>query len=809
MSLRLCRLSAAFLLLLLCVTGIAGASETSIQPHQWPASDELSPQLQAWPNAIRFHGANRYQTNLTTALALRGSGSFPFDSPDSFVAGSSSVGETATWWGAGRCPRAILLVAGDSPADALAAASLSDPSGLSREPYLQRTAAADPLFDPVGGFSRVDTDFAPIIITDSARRGSTSLTLTARYALKDLRSEGCRTARDVIIVGGTSAVPYEVEAEILSLGYDSVYRVSGTDRFSTAAAVANALGTEAIPAGVSGCKDSDTRDGSAETHFYANSVVEWRISDQYCDILGKTAVLTDGITGADALAAGWWTSFWQVPILLHDGSNTLPKATAAALQTLGIDNLIILGGIDRVPELVATEAGEMSGAAIRRVAGEDRYSTSVLMARRFGGWWPASGGSSARSSMLCIVASSGVGNRSVGWSDALGAGAWCSTAAWASSKTGTPERVIGPVSGAFVKKTRSSFSPSNHSMPVILVPYGAKNLPPVVKEFLSEAYPSTQDWCSSAVSAPDCFNPGFAVVFGGSSSVTSSVVEEVSVALSGHVSEIGEASNPFLDRGFVTEISMAPIFHETSSGDTRLCVNRNSYSGTRWLVVGLDQSPVVQSALDASNLSTNWYQRDADDVPRSSGIGSPGCVRVSTGVSTSAWMAGTGVDGRRTNKHVFGLADSSKFFMSQMIETATSSSASGLSTSVADQEGITRVSFATNRPSSEVTMRGETTPILSSSISLVLSRPSYPYESNPTFQGSWEIDTLLGSVIGQVQGETRLIGNEWVLRGKSTVRGGSWTDQTGSGGFSATIFVNGAQANDDQMSWILDALVAK
>ena len=30
-------------------------------------------------------------------------------------------------------------------------------------------------------------------------------------------------------------------------------------------------------------------------------------------------------TGADALAAGWWTSFWQVPVLLHDGSSTLPR----------------------------------------------------------------------------------------------------------------------------------------------------------------------------------------------------------------------------------------------------------------------------------------------------------------------------------------------------------------------------------------------------------------------------------------------------------------------------------------------------
>ena len=77
--------------------------------------------------------------------------------------------------------------------------------------------------------------------------------------------------------------------------------------------------------------------------FYNNSVVEWRPSGTDCFSLTALS-LADGLTGADAIAAGWWTSFWQVPVLLHNGTDVLPFETAEALQTLNISNLVILGG---------------------------------------------------------------------------------------------------------------------------------------------------------------------------------------------------------------------------------------------------------------------------------------------------------------------------------------------------------------------------------------------------------------------------------------------------------------------------------
>ena len=122
-----------------------------------------------------------------------------------------------------------------------------------------------------------------------------------------------------MIVGGAGAVPRSVEPDLLSLGYTQVFRVAGVDRFDTAARVAQALGTKPVPDGTTGCLDSDVTDATARMGWYAPSVVELRDErDRVPAPRSQRVVLADGGTGADALAAGWWTSFWQVPVLLTD-----------------------------------------------------------------------------------------------------------------------------------------------------------------------------------------------------------------------------------------------------------------------------------------------------------------------------------------------------------------------------------------------------------------------------------------------------------------------------------------------------------
>ena len=551
---------------------------------------------------------------------LRGRGGFPFDTPDP-RGGVDWLGNADHWWGLDVCPRSVVIVAGDSQADALAAAGLSDPTGGSSEPFLRRVAAADPLFDPPGGFARVDTHGAPVVVTHSARTGARRLAVPARLAVQDVRSGGCNTARQAIIVGGPSAVATEVEAELVSIGITEVFRVAGVNRYDTAAAVAHALGTAPVPDGASGC--ASTRNGSADESarppqltFWANSVVEWRESPTECRLLGRTVVLTDGVEGSDALAAGWWTSYWQVPVLLTDGSDQLPAETVAAMTLLDIDHIIVIGGTARLPDVVVDAAARLTGAQTLRVWGSNRYATSVEMAKYFGGWWPGAdlddGG--LESAVVCIAASGG-GRTSLGWPDALGAGAWCGNATAAGAAP--PARMLGAVSSnqqprvAAVDAT-ARVQPADGradapersvgtAVPLILVPSGSDGLPPSVELYLDEMFSAPAGctaFAGSGAAGPDsdvvayaialenrtCPAPGFAVAFGGPEAITPAMLGNLSSILGGRltsaaVPEVGLAGAETPDRqsrfgissvrgvplgvgAFVTMLEMTPVFHD-------------------------------------------------------------------------------------------------------------------------------------------------------------------------------------------------------------------------------------------------------
>ena len=555
-------------------TDVAEATDGPVAPSQWPSSFLAVPQIEAWPNAMRIFGPDRFQTALAVSLTMRGRGGFPFDSADATSGDGRSLAAADGWWGLGVCPRAVIVVASDSPADALTAAALSDSTGGSSEPYLRRAAASDPLFDPIGGFNRVDTFAAPILLTGSARSGAMTLNHATRLAAQDLRRGGCNAARQAIIVGGPAAVPATVETELVSIGYSEVFRVSGATRYSTAAAVATSLGTAPIPAGVDGCADPSAADGDAVMTFYANSVVEWRPRARDCELLGRTVVLTGGV---DALAAGWWTSFWQVPVLLHDGSDTLPAETAVALSLLDVENLIVLGGTSQIPESVADLAAQIAGAEQLRVSGSDRYATSVAMAQHFGGWWPTLVGEYFARSSVCLVASSGSGAGARGWPDALGASAWCGAAS-APSPEQTPnvvERFVGPVTAlepGSVEAARASSRglsdtvsprPKRSAVPILLVPVGADELPEPVYELLLRAFAQHRrcvdavgglgrngaadpEQYGAALNSGACFDPGFVVAFGGPSVISPSLLAQASSLVSGRLAPSTEPPLPVL-----------------------------------------------------------------------------------------------------------------------------------------------------------------------------------------------------------------------------------------------------------------------
>lgn len=782
-----------------------------VTPTQWPSSFLAAPQIEGWPNALRISGWDRYQTSLATSLVLRGQGGFPFETPDPSSGGVRSLSQARDWWGVGVCPKAIIVVAGDSPADALAAASLSDPTGQSTEPYLQRSSAADPLFDPPGGFARVDTFAAPILLTPSARTGATALAVPVRLAAQDLRSGGCKTARQAIIVGGTAAVAPEVEAELVSIGYTEVFRVWGSNRFGTAAAVATALGTAPVPRNATGCADPSAADGTAKLGFWANSVVEWRENPEECRLLGRTVVLTDGVDGIDAISAGWWTSYWQVPVLLHNGTDELPTETATALSLLDVENIVVLGGLERLSQPAVRSAARLARANTIRVAGSDRYATSVAMAEHFGGWWPSGSGHDFASSMLCLVASSDSGRQQRGWADALSAGPWCG-AATATPSAGAPARMLPPVDvsqPAVVSKPDADTPqrPTRTAVPMLLVPAGADRLPDSVAAFLLDAF-AAPELCESqigplayakALANEVCPMPGFAVAFGGEQVITPSLLDEVSAALTGNLiadertspvlvgaqtpdpfSPYGVQATPGVDFGvgaFATTMAMSPIFHSDDDIGVQVCMPRGTYGDARWLVAEAQGTSAVVEVPEQG-----WYLRDTDGIVRSAGRGAPACVGIGSLEAVTAPLVarGVGPSGSTTDSLML-IADAGRRFALTGPIDANEPSTIGTPSELDPPEGgHTRWLFQTGAVTDRAMLGSRSESIVDTRIVLHVYRgvaapaSSAPNTAPDMFTATWHIRTERGTLIGSAQGEAILSAGVWHLRGATVLTSGTW-----------------------------------
>ena len=151
----------------------------------------------------------------------------------------------------------------------------------------------------------------------------------------------------VIILGGTAAVSEDVEDGIEGLGY-AVDRIAGADRYETAADIAQSIGADNVNA---------------------------------LDDL-PTAIIATGRGFADALAGGpiatGDSSDDAFPILLV--SDEVPDSTSAALDALGIEQVIILGGSAAVSSSVEADLKDQTGNDVIRLAGENRYSTAVDIA---------------------------------------------------------------------------------------------------------------------------------------------------------------------------------------------------------------------------------------------------------------------------------------------------------------------------------------------------------------------------------------------------------------------------------------------
>lgn len=140
----------------------------------------------------------------------------------------------------------------------------------------------------------------------------------------------------VVLVGGTEAISTQVENQLAGMGL-TIERIDGSDRYETSANVTKEF-------------------GQTDTLYIAS---------------GEDSAYADALSGS-ALAGAQ-----DVPILLTQPDQVLP-ATQDAINTVNPKNIVILGGENAITPAVANQLG-----ATKRIAGADRYATSVEIAKEF------------------------------------------------------------------------------------------------------------------------------------------------------------------------------------------------------------------------------------------------------------------------------------------------------------------------------------------------------------------------------------------------------------------------------------------
>ncbi|MCL2504055.1 MAG: cell wall-binding repeat-containing protein [Coriobacteriia bacterium] len=173
----------------------------------------------------------------------------------------------------------------------------------------------------------------PILLADTAERGLGAATRAAIQALNP---------SEALIVGSSAAVSTNAENELNTLlagkGSDSVQRIAGPDRQATADAI----------------------------YAYGRARGTW----------ATTAVVATGYNYPDALSISPYTAKASVPVFLVHPSNGLTASSKSELQSYS--RVVIVGSSAVVPAAVETELKQH--AAVTRLAGADRYATSLAIA---------------------------------------------------------------------------------------------------------------------------------------------------------------------------------------------------------------------------------------------------------------------------------------------------------------------------------------------------------------------------------------------------------------------------------------------
>lgn len=169
-----------------------------------------------------------------------------------------------------------------------------------------------------------------------------------------------------ILLTQKDVLPDVTKAEIAKLGATKVYIVGGEGVVSKAVADATGVNVERI---------------AGNDRFETAVAVAQKIKDLGGSV--DKVVLARSDDYADALAAAAVTDV--VPVLFADraGATALQDATAAALDDLGVKDVVIAGGTGVVSADIAAQVKSIIGKDATRLAGDDRFETAVAIANAF------------------------------------------------------------------------------------------------------------------------------------------------------------------------------------------------------------------------------------------------------------------------------------------------------------------------------------------------------------------------------------------------------------------------------------------
>jgi putative cell wall-binding protein len=182
---------------------------------------------------------------------------------------------------------------------------------------------------------------------DAGKEGANALRdnlfLTPPGQLTDDVREVIGNYRNVVVVGGEKSVGPDVMTWLQQNTRAKLSRVAGVDRYDTAAQLSQA---------------------------YAPGV--------------STVFIATGRDYADALSASAVAGDLGVPVLTVPG-DSIPASTRAALTRLKPASITVLGGEGSVSAAVAGDLAGFTSGAVQRIAGADRYATSVAVSKAFHG----------------------------------------------------------------------------------------------------------------------------------------------------------------------------------------------------------------------------------------------------------------------------------------------------------------------------------------------------------------------------------------------------------------------------------------